>query len=272
METNSLILHDYAKMQEIKDDEETDPVATQLSLSIEQLRFSSSEQQEVQRIREEVQRIREELFDSSLYSGVGFTHDFHRLCGRVELTLKALNFKCIHCDSYEVSQCNLKTILATIAQSKAYPKTPEAAGSQPFVIALFLSGVTVPDRSPSSFHTPRGSLDIVDDIIKPFLPKSAPHLVHIPKLFFISNSLVYRKDLDNQPPSFPDDDDANYCIAYHLSVAPFDEQRWLKTITDALLSGETVQDVIENSRSSIDKNFERLYTFCCLKDKLVLRQ
>ena len=121
-------------------------------------------------------------------------------------------------------------------------------------------------------------MDIVDDIIKPFLPKSAPHLVHIPKIFFITNSLsyrstVYRQDLDNQPPSFPDDDDDNYCIAYHLSLKRFDQQiLWLNTITDALLSGKTVQDVIENSRSILDKNRERLYTFCCLKDNLVLRQ
>ena len=88
METTSLILHDYANMQDIKDDEETDPVATQLSSPIEQLRLFP--------LKRELQRIRDELFDVSLYSGVEL---IYRLREREESRLTERNFKFNHCDS-----------------------------------------------------------------------------------------------------------------------------------------------------------------------------
>ena len=100
-------------------------------------------------------------------------------------------------------------------------------------------------------------MDIIRDIIVPFLPKSAPHLAHTPKVFFVS-SKVGSKDLDTQPPSFPDNDDANYCITYHVAKASAYQQEWIDSIADGLLSQteKTVQDVIESLRK---KNDECLY-------------
>ena len=327
METTSLILHDHTNMQDVKDDEETDPAATQLSSSVKQVRsdpaatqlstsvkqvrsdpaatqLSSSVKQVrsdpaatqlsslVKQVRSdlaakllptsmkqlslsqlkqrEAQWVSYELSDSSLYSGLGFVYNelFTRSSWDVDRTLSELNFKYIDLDKH-IRRVDLKTCLSTIAQSIAYPKTPSAAGSQPFVIAVFVTGWR--GQFPGSLQTLRGSVDIVDDIIKPFLPKSAPHLAHIPKLFFI-NSWVDHKDLDTQPPSFPDDKDANYCIAYHLGreTITVDVQEWMRTIARGLRSNMTVQDVIEDSRSYLDKHNERLYTFSCLKDKLIL--
>ena len=291
METTSLILHDNTNMQDVKYYEETDPATTQLSSSVKQVRSDPADTQlssSVKQVRsdpatkllptsmeqlslspseQEVQRIIDELSNSSLYSGVGICYDDHPKSLRdVEKTLPEINFKYIDLNEH-VHRVDLNTCLSTPAQSKAYPKTPSAAGSQPFVIAVFVTGEK--DHSPGSLFTLRGSVDIVDDIIKPFLPKSAPHLVHIPKLFFIS-SWFLRKDLDTQPPSFPDDDDANYCIAYHLAREVGAVSKWMDTIADGLSSNMTVQDVIEDSRSHIDKHKECLHYFSCLKDKLIL--
>ena len=69
METTSLILLDHTNMQDVKDDEETDPAATQLSSSMKHLSLSPFKQQEAQRISDE-------LSDSSLYSGVGIVCDY----------------------------------------------------------------------------------------------------------------------------------------------------------------------------------------------------
>ena len=232
-----MILLDHTNMQDVKDDEETDPAATQLSSSVKQVRsdpaakllptsmkqlsLSPSEQ-------EEVQRIRDELSDSSLYSGVGIVYDdpFPLSSLYVEGTLSELNFKYI--DLHH--RVDLKPCLSTIAQSKAYPKIPSAAGSQPFVIAVFVTGMR------GSLGSLRGPVDIVDDIIKPFLPKSAPHLAHIPKLFFIG-SWSHHKDLDTQPQlSFPDDYDkyGNYCVTYHLVREVGDLRIWMDTIAHGL--------------------------------------
>ena len=256
METTSLILLYHTNMQDVKDDE-TDPAATQLSSSVKQVRSDPAAKQ--------LPTSTKQLSLSP--SGVGICYDDHLLSlPDVERTLSELNFKYIDLDKHiHHHQVDLKTCLSIIAQSKAYPTILSAAGSQPFVIAVFVTGVR--GHSPGSLDTLRGSVDIVDDIIKPFLPKSAPHLAHIPKLFFIS-CCSHHKDLDTQPPSFPDDKDANYCIAYHLAQRIADTWKWIYTITDCLRSNMTVQDVIEDSRS--DKHNERLYTFSCLKDKLVL--
>ena len=275
METTSLILHDHTNMQDVKD-EEADPAATQLSSSVKQVTSdpaakllpTSMKQLSLSQLLEqrEAQRISYELSDSSLYSGVGIICN-GQLSWVVERTPSELNFKYIYLDKH-IHRVGLKTCLSTIAQSKSYPKTPLVAGSQPFVIAVFVTGWR--SHSPGSLYTRHGgSVDIVDDIIKPFLPKSAPHLAHISKLFFIS-SCSYHKDLDTQPPSFPDDDDANYCIAYHLAQWSSDQQIWMDFILDCLRSGKTVQDVIEDSRSHLEKHEECLYYFSCLKDKLIL--
>ena len=279
METTSLILHDHTNMQDVKDYEEMDPAATQLSSSVKQVRSdpaakllpTSMEQLSLFPLEQQVaQRIRDKLSDSSLYSGVGIVYNDPRLRSSafVERTLPELDFKYIDLDEHINRQVDLKTCLSIIAQSKAYPKTPPAAGSQPFVIAVFVTGER--GHSPGSLDTGWGGpVDIVDDIIKPFLPKSAPHLAHIPKLFFIS-SWSHHKDLDTQPPSFPDDDDANYCIACHLSGEVGDSWKWMYTTARGLRSSKTVQDVIEDSRSHLDKHNERLHTFSCLKEKLIL--
>ena len=221
----------------------------------------------------------EQLSDSSLYSGVGIVYrsDFrHRtmlITDILERTLLVLNFKHIvlsqdyNMDPFQ-RNVDLKTSLSIIAQCKAYSEPQAAAGSQPFVIAVFVRGGM--SHSPGYLDTGHGPVDIVDDIIKPFLPKSAPHLAHIPKLFFI-NSWVDHKDLDTQPPSFPDDDDGNYCIAYHLAQSGrADQEIWMDTIANGLLSGKTVQYVIESSQLLLHKNNERLCYFSSLKDKLVL--
>ena len=266
METTSLILHDHTNMQDVKD-EETDPAATQLSSLMKQVRSdlaakwlpTSMEQLSFSPFKQlDAQRISDKLSDSSLYSGVGIVYDnpFPLTSRDVEKTLSELNFKYIDLDEHINRQVDLKICLSTIAQSKAYPTIPSAAGSQPFVIAVFVTGVR--GHSPGSLDTLRGSVDIVDDIIKPFLPKSAPHLAHIPKLFFIS-SWSHHKDLDTQPPSFPDDKDANYCIAYHLTQWSSDQQIWMNFISDCLHPGKTVQDVIEDSRSHLEKHEECLY-------------
>ena len=286
METStiaSVILHDHTNMQDVKDEEETDPAATQLSSSVKQVRSNpaakllpaSMKQLSLSPSEQRVaQRISDELSDSSLYSGVGIGYDdpFPRSSRDVERTLPELDFKYIDLHKHVYRhRVGLKTCLSIIAQSKVYPTTPSAAGSQPFVIAVFVTGVR--GKFPGSLYSQRGRrggpVDIVDDIIKPFLPKSAPHLAHIPKLFFV-NSWFHHEDLDTQPPSFPDDDDANYCIAYHLAREMGDLRRWMDTIARSLRSNMTVQDVIEDSRSHLVKHNERLYTCSCLKDKLIL--
>ena len=218
----------------------------------------------------------EQLSNSSLYSGVGIVYrsDFrHRtmlITYRLERTLSVLNFKHIVLNNefFLIHNVDLKTSLSTIAQCKAYSEPQAAAGSQPFVIAVFVAERE--GKFPGSLDSRHGPVDIVDDIIKPFLPKSAPHLAHIPKLFFIS-SWVDHKGLDTQPPSFPDDDDGNYCIAYHLAQSGrADQEIWMDTIANGLLSGKTVQYVIENSQLLLHKNNERLCYFSSLKDKLIL--
>ena len=267
-------------MQDVLD-EETDPAATQLSSSMEEVGFDSAstvtqltlsmEQLSLTPTGlREAQRFKRKFSDSSSHSGVGIVFDNYKGEWDVKNTLKELNFKCIFVDR-RISQVKLKTSLSNFAKSIAYAlaKTQSVAGSQPFVIAVFVAGRRSDHESSCFLNTRRGPVDIVDDIIKPFLPKSSPHLAHIPKLFFIS-SRVGHKDLDTQPPSFPDDDDANYCIAYHLTRAVDDLWKWRHTIELGLHPGKTVQDVIEDSRSHLDKDNERLYTFSCLKGKLIL--
>ena len=98
----------------------------------------------------------------------------------------------------------------------AYPKPPadvKSSASPPFVISIFVSGRCHDTFSIHTLYTRYGLVDVIDDIIRPFLPQSAPHLQHIPKLFFITAE----GDPDATPLHFPDDPDGNYCIAYHVN-------------------------------------------------------
>ena len=241
-------------MQDLPESQDTEPTSeravTQLSTLVEQLTLSSKQHK--------VRRIRDELRDCTLYSGVGVIYDDIGTWKSMEPRLSAEDYKIITDFPFHHDH---PTSFPTIAQSIAYPKPP-------FVIAVFVSGW---GDSVRTLHTRYGSLDIVDDIIKPFLPQSAPHLLHIPKLFFISTW----GDLNAPPLHFPDDPDGNYCVAYHnIMGMPSDMKKWADHITDHLfLPGATVQEVIENSKKShlvIDKNW--LHYFTSLKNKLVLRK
>ena len=225
-----------------------------------------------------VRRIREQLSDCALYSGVGI---FVPLPLEMKVTLSRLNFKHIEVE-FRFPSPGFKTTFSTIAQSTAYPGPP-AAGSPPFVIAVFVSEMHYHTIFLHFLHLKQtqARADTVEEIIKPFLPQSAPHLVHIPKVFFISY-YCSRQELHTQPPLFPDDPDANYCIAYHLKaypdaygmrVYPTATDSWMRLITDNLLAGQSVQETIQISRSSLDQEVECLHYFSSLKDSnLVLRK
>ena len=165
------------------------------------------------------------------------------------------------------------TFFATIAQSiaphkpHANPTVAESADSPPFVIAVFVSGKS----SSSQLLNIRGKeVDIIDDIIQPFLPQSAPHLQHIPKLFFIT--AWHPVGPHAPPPRFPEDPNGNYCIAYHVADTIGLMMKWPEDITNDLFSpGMTVQGTIEKSIGShLNKDKESLYYFTCLKKNLVL--
>ena len=168
---------------------------------------------------------------------------------------------------------NIKIVnsFATIAQSIAYPKphasptVAESSDSPPFVIAVFVSGRV--SSHPHTLHiTTYGEVNIVDDIIQPFLPHSAPHLQHIPKLFFITAWDDY--PLTASP--LLEDPDGNYCIAYHMADDPHLSLIWAKYITDELfLSGMTVQEAIDNSRSHLIEHREHLYYFTSMKKNVI---
>ena len=224
----------------------------------------TSEQQQA------LQRLRDELSDCALYSGVAVVCDdkcappYWEYLVESKLSSK-LNFKQINIDWDTQQSINSKILFSTVAQSQAYPK-PQAAGSPPFVIAIFVSG-WVRD-SADSLHTRHGPMDIVDDIIKPFLPQSAPHLLHIPKLFFIASYGLHL--VESQPPPFPTEPDANYCVAYYVGYDIQFPYSWTWYITRYLSSSMPVQNIIESSRSTLHKHHGCLHSFSCLKDKLVL--
>ena len=245
----------HANMQDLKDDEGEQAVK-QLSSSMEQLRLSDEE-------KDKVRRVREQLSDCALCSGMGIILFDWRLSLEMTETLSRLNFNHIEVDTSNVSLPGLKTIIATIAQSKAYP------GSPPFVITVFVSGINY-DTARSLLLGAR-QVDIVEDIIKPFLPQSAPHLVHIPKVFFVSS--YGWPELHTQPPLFPDDPDANYCIAYHVAAYGHYTDIWWQHIVHNLTTGQSVQEIIKDIRSSLHHDHEHLHYFSSLKDSnLVLRK
>ena len=137
----------------------SEQAVAQLSSSVELMNFSPLQQQKVQEIKDK-------LSCSALYSGVGIVYTSE--LWMIERSLKGLEYNIISV------VIDFKTVFTTIAQSRAYPESPAAAESPPFVIAVFVSGQTT--YSSGIFHTRHGSADIVDDIIKPFLPLSLIHI------------------------------------------------------------------------------------------------
>ena len=251
-------------MQDLPESQDTEPTSeravTPLSTSLEQLTLSLSEQHEVQRIRDE-------LRDCTSCSGVGVVCDDIDAWKSMEPCLSAMDYKII--TDFHLHH-HYTILFPTIAQSIAYPKPPAAAESSdspPFVVAVFVSGLAY--GSANTLFTMHGPLNIVDDIIKPFLPQSAPHLQHIPKLFFISAE----GDPHAPPPHFQDDPDGNYCVSYYIMIDVHLEDKWADHITHHLfLPGVTVQEVIENSKSHLVTDENCLHYFTSLKSKLVLRK
>ena len=237
----------------------SEQTVTQLSSSVEPMNLSPQ--------RQKVQEIRDKLSSSALYSGVGiFCTSEPRM---IERSLDGLDYNIISVDD---SIIDFKTVFTTIAQSRAYPKSPATAGSPPFVIAVFISGRTT--RSSNIFCTRHGLVDIVDDIIKPFLPQSAPHLVHIPKLFFISSRAMGHIPASSRRLLLPDDEDGNYLIAHCVT---HNVDGWLSHIAQCIChSNQSVRDIVEQSRFLYEELLfdpvlgnENLQVYCCLKDDLV---
>ena len=170
-------------IQELRESQHTlVPAATQLSSSMEELTLSPAE------LEVEVQKIRDELQECALYSGVGVFYDRFGVWENTVNKSSVAEYKNISIDIL-TQECH-QTLFTTIPQSIASPKQPtavESSHSPPFIIAVFVS------REIQSVNN-------VDDIICPFLPRSAPHLQHIPKLFFITAV----GDPDATPPHFPD--------------------------------------------------------------------
>ena len=265
-------------MQDLPEDQE--PPVTELSSLVEHFSLSPTQDREVQRIRGE-------LRDCALYSGVGVICDAFYEWTHVEPHLTSSGYKIISnsslhhgtlatsaaLSSYLVSSyLDSQRLFTTIAQSIAYPKPPTAAESSdspPYVIAVFVSGVLVDYTSAHTLKTFHGPVNIVDDIIQPFLPRLAPHLQHIPKFFFITA----KGAADAPPPHFPDDPNGNYCAAYHMTDRQSYMDKWAEYISDNLfLPGMTVQEAIENSKSHLEKGSEYLHYFTCLQNKsLVLK-
>ena len=215
------------------------------------------------------QEIINELGDCALYSGVGVISDLNDQWKYMKHHLSSSNYKVIS-QLYNHLPLLNQSPFVTVAKSIACPKPPTAAESSDsppfnFIIVIFVSGV-VEDHTILTEH---GKMSIVDDIIGPFLPQSAPHLQHIPKVFFITAYTVWENP-HAPPPHFPDDPDGNYCVAY--CIRSINTVKWAYYITDKLFldSGVTVQEAIERSRFLLSEAWECLHYFTCLKNKLVL--
>ena len=238
-----------------------------IAASVEKKTLSSLQQQKVHEIRDE-------LSHYMSYSGVGIVCDCESKMFAARLTvhsLKELNYNIVSVDN---SVIDFKTVFTTIAQSRAYPKSPVSAGSPPFVIVVFVSGRS--GNSSGIFRTRYGPVDIVDDIIKPFLPQSAPHLVHIPKFFFICSIIV--DSLSSKSLLLPDDHNGNYLIAHYVTQSTIPPS-WLQYVARCLSRrGESVQDTIEESRYAIQEDYKIqvdygwLHVYSCLEDRLILRK
>ena len=236
-----------------------------LSSSLEQLSLSPIQYKKVQEFRHK-------LRDCELYFGVGLIWDPFSLWKLAIELLSLTRYKIINDLPVLIEG---PTFFATIAQSiapykpHASPTVAESADSPPFVMAVFVSGISLFSR----LLNIRGKkVDIIDDIIQPFLPQSAPHLQHIPKLFFII--ALHPVDPHVPPPQFPEDPDGNYCIIYHVIGMRTLVRDWAEDITNRLIiRGMTVQEAIEKSRFHlINEDEGSLYYFTCLKKNLVLKK
>ena len=235
----------------------------------------------IQHPQQRVQELRHYLRDCGLYSGMGLIceeSDFITMSWKpaVKRHLSSLNYKIIN-DIDLPAHMKGESFFTTIAQSIAPPKphasttctVAESSDSPPFVIAVVVSGwIEIPCQL---LYTCNEEISI-DDIIQPFLPQSAPHLQHIPKLFFITVRYRVSMDPHSPPPRFPKDPDGNYCIVYHMA-GTMAMIKWVEDITnDLFVHGMTVQGAIEKSRSRLNKDEENLYYFTCLKKNLVLKK
>ena len=254
------------KLQELgKEEELSDEAAPQLPLSMEHLRLTP-----LQRRQHALQRVHDQLSNCAQYSGVGIVYEELLdpwISPRLENALSKLNFKLIEVDQDAFMVVDLKTVLSAIAQSEAYPKP----GSRPFVIVIFVAGMASHSTDLlRSLFRPK-DINIIDHIIKPFLPQSAPHLAHFQKLFFIScDAFPFGEHFDTQPPPFPTDPDANYCVAYLVAHNRSTLVGWTNYIIESLLSGIPLQDIVESSRAHFGKKDGYLHFFSCLQDKLEL--
>ena len=221
----------------------------------------------------EIQEFRYELSDCGLYSGVGVIWEYSSFTESWKpvkpfLSSLQLDYKII--DNFPEAATSFFTIAQSIDPPKphASPTAAESSDSPPFIIAVFVSGILL---SFQLLESTGKAVNIVDDIIQPFLPQSAPHLQHIPKLFFIT--AWHPVGPDAPPPRFPEDPDGNYCIAYHMAGTFALMRKWAEDVTkDLIIPGMTVQGVIKKSMSHINKDEERLYYFTCLKKNLVLKK
>ena len=213
----------------------------------------------------EVQRIKDELRDCTSCSGVGVIYDnVYDLWETAKGLLSSAGYKVI--PKFPLDD-HPATIFKTIAESITPPAAAESSDF-PFIIAIFVSGLA---RS-SALDSRHGAIDIYQDIIKPFLPVSAPHLQHVPKLFFIS---VDREQYNN-PVTFPDDPDGNYFVAYHETESMEQMLTWKAIIDDVFRLGKSAQELVENSKSYMHlhgfKNKERLHYFTSLKNNYAMRK
>ena len=212
-----------------------------------------------------VQRMKDELSDCTSCSGVGVIYDnVYDLWETMKGHLLSAGYKII--PDFPLDK-HPATIFKTIAESIVPPAAAESSES-PFVIAVFVSGLA---RS-CALDSRHGSIDVYQDIIKPFLPPSAPHLQQIPKLFFIS---VDREQY-NTPVTFPGDPNGNYFVVYHETESLDQMLTWKTIVDDVFRLGMSAQELIENSRSYMHlhgyKNKERLHYFTCLKNKSILKK
>ena len=216
----------------------------------------------------EVQELRHELRDCELYSGMGLIYEDSIAWElAVQQRLSSLNYKIINDFPGRIKGVTFfGTIAQSIAPHKRYaiPAVTESPDSPPFVIAVFVSGWIESPYQLLQLNTGLEEINIVDDIIQPFLPQSAPHLQHVPKLFFITAQCLV--DSHAPLPRFPEGPDGNYCIVYHVANTRALMIKWVDDITDDLfIRGMTVQGAIEKSRSHLKKDEENLYYFTYLK-------
>ena len=213
--------------------------------------------------RPEVQRIKDELVDCASYSGIGVIYDnVYDLWESTKGLLLSAGYKLI---PKFPSDDHPATVFKAIAESIAPPSVAAESSDFPFIITVFISGLAMS----SALESRHGSVDIYQDIIKPFL---APHLQHIPKLFFIS---VDREQY-NRPVIFPDDSNGNYFVVYHETESLEQMLTWKAIVDDVFCLGKSTQELVEKSKSYMHlygyKDKERLHYFTCLKNKFIVKK